>query len=143
MLPQEEEEGAAAEVRQHLLDQGLGGGAALGVGEHPLADPVQVLDHPLRGDPRRPDAPSSSAGGAGAFSGPGTTSSTSRVTPPSRISSSTSSEASRTLRPLTSSPLRRPQVLDPQLVAVVEQAGVLLRHARVGQTDVALGHSSR
>jgi hypothetical protein len=37
-LAEEQEEDAAAEVGEHLGDQLLGGGAALGVGKHPFAD---------------------------------------------------------------------------------------------------------
>src|SRR6185312_12220456 len=55
LVAKQQEKGAASEIAQHLLDQGLRGGAALRVGQHPLADPVEVLDHPLRSNARRPD----------------------------------------------------------------------------------------
>jgi hypothetical protein len=48
-LAQEEEEGAAAEVGQQALGERFQGGAALGVGQHPVAVPRQVLDHEGRG----------------------------------------------------------------------------------------------
>ena len=56
-LPHQQEHGAAAEVRQHLVDQRLRGGPALGVAEHPLAHAVQMADHPDRRDHRRPIHP--------------------------------------------------------------------------------------
>ncbi len=47
-----EEEHAAAEVAEHVLDQRLQRDAALGVGQHPLADRRQVLGHHLGRDGR-------------------------------------------------------------------------------------------
>ncbi len=138
-LPHQQEDGAAAEVRQHLVQQRLRGRAALGVAEHPLADPVQVLDHPERGDRRRPVRLLLLHRRGRSLLRPGGDVLDEQGHPAQPDLVQHLERGLPHLAPAHQQPLARPEILDPQLVAVVEQPSVLLRHPRVRQIDVALG----
>jgi hypothetical protein len=136
-LPEQQEEHAAAEIGQHVGDQGLRRGPALGVGQHPVADAGKVVDHPLRGDPRWP-------GGGLLLEGRHRLLQAGRVVldqqrhPAHPDLVEHLQQGLLDLAPADQQALAGPQVLDAQLVAVEQQAGVALRHPGVGEADVAL-----